>query len=93
MRYTRGSIGVRSNLIILSKADTGVFHMERLTWVRVRGGNKEDSAIVICGEGHVGSISEEHTITPYGIVFPEIVCGEKGCAWREYVRLEGWREE
>lgn len=65
---------------------------EPLAWKPVRDGGRL-TATVVCAQGHSGLI-DEHTIADDGTVMPSVVCtgpdGKGGCAWHEFVRLEGW---
>jgi hypothetical protein len=46
-------------------------------------------AELTCSGGHGVSL-RTHSIAPDGTVRPSVVCMAPGCAFHDFVRLEGW---
>ena len=60
------------------------------TW---RGGKtpKKRTALFCCPLcGEIASLSK-HDIDERGVVSPSVVCPVKGCAFHEFIHLEGWK--
>ena len=62
----------------------------RGTWKGVRKESGERSAILTCPDcGLVASLTD-HGIAPDGVVTPSVICPQDGCAFHEWIRLDGW---
>lgn len=49
--------------------------------------------IMVCSNGHLGSIGKRHSIDPDGTVNPSVVCHVEGCSFHEFVILDSYYQE
>ena len=75
-------------IVIKRASDRGP--MIPLEWRTVRHLGLAPEQEVMCSEGHVAFLDRDHAIAEDGTVTPSLDCPEDGCAFHEFVKLEGW---
>lgn len=52
----------------------------------------DDMALVTCSQGHTSRMTVRiHAVADDGTVSPSYVCPIDGCAFHDFVRLDGWQ--
>lgn len=50
------------------------------------------NALLVCPNGHVGSLADHTINSSNGKVQPSVVCPDSTCDFREYITLTGWNK-
>jgi len=73
-----------------SNVQPGELHKpEPLTWCMERDYTEKLIPVMVCSQGHESTL-RTHSVANDGTVSPSSVCPVEGCAFHEYVRLDGW---
>lgn len=73
-----------------SEVKSGEWHKPQpLTWHLERDYTNQLAAVIVCPNGHEGTLGD-HEISHDGVITPSVRCPAENCNFHDFAILDGW---